>query len=213
MLRILITGCSSGLGRATSEMLSDRGHYVIGTARRMDALENLAVADRYLVDVTDEASISSTIRQCGPVDVLINNAGVNLVGPIELTPIAEVARLFDTNLLGALRMMQAVLPQMRARRGGQIVNISSLAGRRVRPLVGVYAATKSALEFVTDALRFEVGHLGIKVSIVSPGPIETNLDSHTTMIVTEEADYRSVYDRSFGPRWKIPRPVPVSDGA
>jgi len=179
MARALITGCSSGFGRATAVELKKRGHEVVATARRPETLADLDVDERLALDVTDDASVAAAVAAAGPVDVLVNNAGIGIGGPVELVPLAEVRRLFETNFFGALRMMQAVLPQMRARGVGTVVNLSSVSGRVAAPLSGLYAASKFALEAVSEALHFEAGHFGIRVVVIEPGYFKTNLsESH-----------------------------------
>lgn len=173
MARVLITGCSTGFGRATAIELTKRGHEVIATARRVETLEDLDVATKLALDVDDEGSVASAIAAAGQVDVLVNNAGFGLVGPIEAVPLDEVRRMFDTNVLGSARMIQAVLPQMRERGSGVVVNVASLAGRVAGPLGGYYAATKHALEAISECLHLEVGHFGIRVAIVEPGYFDT----------------------------------------
>jgi len=179
MARALITGCSSGFGRATAVELKKRGHEVVATARRPETLADLDVDARLALDVTDDASVAAAVAAAGDVDVLVNNAGIGIGGPVELVPLAEVRKLFETNFFGALRMMQAVLPGMRARRGGVVVNLSSVSGRVAAPLSGFYAASKFALEAVTEALHVEAGHFGIRVVAIEPGFFRTNIsESH-----------------------------------
>src|SRR5271166_5800223 len=113
MARVLITGCSSGFGRATAVELKKRGFEVVATARRPATLEDLDVDVRLALDVTDDASVAAAVSAAGVIDVLVNNAGIGVNGPVELVPLTEVRRLFETNFFGALRLMQAVLPQMR----------------------------------------------------------------------------------------------------
>jgi NAD(P)-dependent dehydrogenase (short-subunit alcohol dehydrogenase family) len=179
MGRVLITGCSSGIGRASAVELTRRGHEVIATARRQETLRDLDVTEKFALDVEDEASIDAVLGACGHVDVLVNNAGVGLSGPIEGVPLPDVRHIFDINLFGAVRMMQAVLPRMRqAGTGGVIVNVSSVSGRVAAPLAGYYAATKFALEAVSESLHYEVGHFGIRVAIIEPGVIATRFSSN-----------------------------------
>jgi len=175
MARVLITGCSSGFGRATAVELKKRGYEVVATARRPGALDDLDVDERLALDVTDDASVAAAVAAAGPLDVLVNNAGIGVGGPVELVPMAEVRRLFETNFFGALRMMQAVLPGMRARGAGTIVNVSSVSGKVSAPLSGFYAASKYALEAVSEALHIEVGHFGIRVVVIEPGFFKTNI--------------------------------------
>ena len=175
MARALVTGCSSGFGRATAAELSARGHEVVATARRPADLADLDVAERLALDVTDDASVAAALAAAGPLDVLVNNAGITVGGPVELVPLAEVRRLFETNFFGAVRMLQAVLPGMRARGGGVVVNVSSVSGRVAAPLSGFYAASKFALEAVSEALHVEAGHFGIRVVVIEPGYFATSL--------------------------------------
>jgi NADP-dependent 3-hydroxy acid dehydrogenase YdfG len=148
MSRVLITGCSSGFGRATAIELKKRGFDVVATARRPETLDDLDVDGRLALDVTDDASVAAAVRAAGDIDALVNNAGIGVSGPVELVPLGEVRRLFETNFFGVVRMIQAVLPQMRARRSGTIVNVSSVSGKVAAPLSGFYAASKFALEAV-----------------------------------------------------------------
>lgn len=172
-LRVLITGTSSGIGRAAVGLLSHRGHHVIATGRDTAALEGSPAAQVLQLDVTDSASVAAAIEAAGPIDVLVNNAGRGMRAPVELAAPQALRRLWETNVMGPVRTIQAVLPQMRERGAGRIVNISSVAGRRSMPLTGHYAATKHALEALTEALRIEVAPFGIGVALVEPGAVTT----------------------------------------
>jgi NAD(P)-dependent dehydrogenase (short-subunit alcohol dehydrogenase family) len=179
MARALITGCSTGFGRATVVELKKRGYEVVATARRPETIEDLDADAHLALDVTDDDSVALAVAAAGPVDVLVNNAGVGARGPVELVPLAEVRRVFETNTFGPLRMMQAVLPQMRARGAGTIVNVSSVSGKVAAPLSGFYAASKFALEAMSEALHVEGGHFGIRTIVIEPGYFTTNLsESH-----------------------------------
>lgn len=171
--RAIVTGCSSGIGRATALELTARGYEVIATARRPESIENLAVAQCLTLDVDSDESVAAVLASVGPVDVLVNNAGFGIEGSVEEVPLPEVRRAFETNFFGAARMIQAFLPAMRERGSGAIVNVTSVAGVVGTPLAGYYSATKFALEALSEALHFEVGHFGIKVLVVEPGSIET----------------------------------------
>jgi NAD(P)-dependent dehydrogenase (short-subunit alcohol dehydrogenase family) len=173
MARVLITGCSTGIGRATAVELAGRGHEVVATARRPETLQDLEVAERHALDVDDDASVQAAVAAAGPVDVLVNNAGWETAGPVEKSDLDEVRAMFETNLLGAARMIQAVLPAMRERGRGTIVNVSSVAGVVAGPLNGFYAASKHALEAMSESLHYEVGHFGIRVVIIEPGAFAT----------------------------------------
>lgn len=173
MSRILITGCSKGLGRATALELTRRGHQVIATSRKIESLASLPVAARLALDVRDAASVRRAAAEAGRVDVLVNNAGEIAVGPLESIPFEEIQKLYDVNVFGMLRTIQAFAPAMRERGSGTIVNVSSIVGRLALPLTGIYASTKWAIEGLSEALRIELGHFGVKVVVVEPGQIST----------------------------------------
>jgi NAD(P)-dependent dehydrogenase (short-subunit alcohol dehydrogenase family) len=176
---VLITGCSSGIGRATARRLAKRGWTVYASARRLESIAELeAVGCRILaLDVTDEDSMVAAVRTIeqthGAVGVLINNAGYSQSGAIESVPLEAVRRQFETNVFGLARLTQLVLPGMRDQRWGKIVNLGSMGGRLVFPGGGWYHATKHALEAISDALRFEVRGFGIDVILLEPGLITT----------------------------------------
>lgn len=189
MSRILITGCSTGFGRAAAVELTKRGHAVIATARRPETLEELDVDDRVALDVNDDASVAAAVTAARTIDVLVNNAGFGVVGPVEKTPIAEGRRGMETNFFGAVRMIQAVLPQMRQRGSGTIVNVSSVAGRVAPPLDGFYAGSKFALEGLSEALHYEVQHFGIRIRIVEPGVFETGFQDNVAKHGVDDPPY------------------------
>jgi short-subunit dehydrogenase len=176
---VLITGCSTGIGRATAMQLAKGGWPVYATARRLEAVADLAAAGCKVLalDVCDDASMQAAVRQVeaaeGAIGVLINNAGYGSEGPVEEVPIDEVRRQFETNVFGLLRLTQLALPGMRRQRWGKVVNLSSAGGRMVLPGGGVYHATKFALEALSDALRFEVRGFGVDVIVIQPGAIKT----------------------------------------
>jgi short-subunit dehydrogenase len=171
--RALITGCSTGIGRATAIELTERGYDVVATARRRETLDDLKVAQILDLDVDDEASIAAAVAAAGPIDVLVNNAGFGVEGSIETVPLDEVRRMFETNFFGAARMIQALVPAMRSRGSGAVVNVTSTAGIAAPPLGGYYSASKFALEALSEALHLEVGHFGVRVLVIEPGSIET----------------------------------------
>ena len=176
---VLITGCSSGIGRATALRLAGAGWTVYATARRPETLAELERAGcrTLALDVTDEDSMRAaveTVEQAeGAVGVLVNNAGYSQSGAVETVPMESVRRQFETNVFGVVRLTQLVLPAMRAQRWGKIVNLSSMGGRLTFPGGGYYHATKYALEALSDALRFEVAGFGIDVVLIEPGLIVT----------------------------------------
>jgi NADP-dependent 3-hydroxy acid dehydrogenase YdfG len=177
---VLITGCSSGIGYATAERLLSDGYKVYATARRPDAIADLAAkgATTLALDVTDEASMSAAVDHVthndGAVGVLVNNAGYSQSGAVESVGLDDIRRQFETNVFGLIRMCQLVLPGMRERGAGTIVNIGSMGGRLTFPGGGIYHATKYAVEAISDALRFEVRGFGVNVVLVEPGLIVTN---------------------------------------
>lgn len=177
---VLITGCSSGIGRAAALHLAERGCTVIATARRVDDLADLAAAGcRTLpLDVTDESSMRAAVDAIeashGRIDVLVNNAGYSQSGAVESVPLAKTRAQFETNVFGPLRLTQLVLPGMRRRRAGRVVNISSMGGRLVFPGGGVYHASKYAVEALSDALRYELRPFGVAVVLIEPGLIRTH---------------------------------------
>jgi NAD(P)-dependent dehydrogenase (short-subunit alcohol dehydrogenase family) len=176
---VLITGCSSGIGRATALRLGGAGWTVYASARRPESLQELAGAGMrtLALDVTDESSMRAAVEQvtqeCGAVGVLINNAGYSQSGAIETVPLDVARRQFETNVFGLVRLTQLVLPGMRAQRWGKIVNVGSMGGRITFPGGGHYHATKHALEAISDALRFEVRGFGVDVILLEPGLITT----------------------------------------
>src|SRR5262245_24960247 len=178
---VLISGASSGIGRATAELLAARGYRVCGGVRAPPTTRPLTGVELVPLDVRDEASAKACVdevrRRAGHIDVLVNNAGVNLVGAVEETSIGQAQALFDTNVIGVLRMMQAVLPDMRRQGAGLIVNIGSILGLIPAPFMGVYASTKHAVEGLSESLDHEVRAFGIRVVLIEPHYTRTNLDA------------------------------------
>jgi short-subunit dehydrogenase len=176
---VLITGCSSGIGRAAAISLNNAGFPVYATARNTDTLTDLA--DRGIhtlpLDVTDETSMTQAVATIedneGWIGVLINNAGYGLYGPVEQQPMTEIRRQFETNVFGPIRLIQLVLPGMRGRGRGRILNVSSMGGRATLPGGAFYHASKYAIEALSDALRMEVAQFGIDVILIEPGPVKT----------------------------------------
>src|SRR3954464_825656 len=188
---ILITGASSGIGRATALRLADEGHTVFAAARRLDRLAQLAHQTTGTVipvelDVRDPDSVRKAVEAVahvapGGLDVLINNAGYALTGPAETLATDDVRAQFETNVIGLFDVTRAFLPQMRARRSGRIVNISSLLGEISVPGSGIYGGTKHAVEALSDALRMELRQFGISVVVVQPGFTSTEIDLTSNM--------------------------------
>jgi NAD(P)-dependent dehydrogenase (short-subunit alcohol dehydrogenase family) len=176
---VLVTGCSSGIGAATAYALLRAGHTVYATARRPETLDTLKEAGAHplALDVTSEESMRAAVDEVvghhGRVGTLVNNAGYGEYGTVEETDLDKVRAMFETNVFGLARLIQLVLPSMRAARGGRIVNIGSMGGRITFPVGGYYHATKYAVEAISDALRNEVRPFGIQVVLVEPGLIRT----------------------------------------
>jgi NAD(P)-dependent dehydrogenase (short-subunit alcohol dehydrogenase family) len=183
MRTVIITGCSTGIGRATAARLGRRDDWTVyATARKPETLAELESAGcrTLALDVTDEASMVAAVdavkAESGRIDALVNNAGYSQSGASETLDVDEVRRQFETNVFGLLRLSQLVLPTMREQHDGRIVNISSMGGKLVFPGGGAYHATKFAVEAFSDAMRFEVAGFGVKVVIIEPGLITTNFD-------------------------------------
>jgi len=175
----LVTGASSGIGKATALELKELGYTVYGAARRVDRMQSLARSDiRVLaMDVTDDASmqagIDKIVAETGRIDVLVNNAGYGSYGAVEDVPMVEARAQFEVNVFGAVRLIQLALPHMRAQRSGRIINITSMGGKIHTPLGAWYHGTKFALEAISDCLRMEVAPFGIDVIVIEPGGIKT----------------------------------------
>jgi NAD(P)-dependent dehydrogenase (short-subunit alcohol dehydrogenase family) len=176
---VLLTGCSTGIGRAAAERLARAGMTVYASARRPESIEDLKGAGcrTLALDVTDEDSMRAAVEEVeraeGVVGALVNNAGYSQSGAVETVPLNDVRRQFETNVFGLLRMCQLVLPGMRREGRGRIVNISSMGGKLTFPGGGIYHGTKHAVEAFSDALRFEVRGFGVEVVVVEPGLIRT----------------------------------------
>ena len=198
---VLITGGSSGIGKSVGEFLSQKGFIVYGTSRNTGKIKNhpfkLVSLDVNATETISNA-VSEVIKNEGRLDILINNAGMGITGPIEETPTQEMRKVFDTNFFGAIDVMKAVIPQMRAQKSGLIINVTSIAGYMGLPFRGVYSATKGALEIATEAIRMEVKEFGIKVTNVAPGDFATNIASgryHTP--VFEKSPYKETYQSNL----------------
>lgn len=180
---VIITGVSSGIGRAAAEKFAALGCRAFGTVRNISKTVPLPGVELIEMDVRDDASvqrgIKSIIDHAGRIDVLVNSAGMNLIGAVEETTISEAASLFDTNVFGILRTAQAVLPQMRTQRHGRIVNISSVLGFLPAPYMGLYSASKHAVEGLSETLDHEVRQFGIRVTLVEPSYTKTNLEANS----------------------------------
>jgi len=188
-MRVLITGAGRAIGRATAEVLTARGHAVVATARDTALLSDLEVAQVLPLDVSDSSSVAECLAAAGELDAIVNNAGLNGGGPLEDYPLDQFQRVLEVNLLGPLRMAQAVAPSWRERGSGVLVNISSVQGKIGTPLEGAYAASKHALEALSETLHFELGHFGIRIVIVEPGYIAPGMkhdDEHVGLPIYAE---------------------------
>ncbi len=183
---VVITGASSGIGEATARLLSQKGFRVYAGVRNVDRTGATPNIQYGRLDVTDDASVVSFIdwvlSDAGRIDILINNAGVSLMGPLEVTAIDEAQALFDTNVFGPLRMIRAALPAMRKERGGLIVNIGSVLGFLPAPFMGLYASSKHAIEGLSESLDHEVRDHNIRVVLVQPSWTNTRLDTNTKQV-------------------------------
>jgi short-subunit dehydrogenase len=198
---ILITGASSGIGKSTAELLTQKGFIVYGTSRK-PKVEELDGYRMIALDVTQEDSIKEAIETIvnkeKRLDVLINNAGMGITGPVEDTPTSEMKKVFNTNFFGAIDVMKAVLPVMRKQGSGKIINVTSIAGYMGLPYRGIYSATKGALELTVEAIRMEVKEFGIEVTNVAPGDVATNIAAgryHTP--VFENSAYKEKYQANL----------------
>ncbi|EOX4079402.1 SDR family oxidoreductase [Vibrio alginolyticus] len=196
---IVITGASSGIGEAIARHFSDQGHALLLLARRVERLEALNLPNTLCekVDVTDKASFEAAIEKAealyGPVDALVNNAGVMLLGQIDTQEASEWKRMFDVNVIGLLNGIQSVLAPMKARNSGTIINISSIAGKKTFPDHAAYCGTKFAVHAISENVREEVASSNVRVTTIAPGAVETELLSHTT-----SQDIKDGYDA-----WKV----------
>jgi short-subunit dehydrogenase len=200
---IFITGASSGIGKAIGEFLHHKNFIVYGTSRNPDRIEK-SLFPLVKLDVRDTNSISLAVAEVlsktGRIDVVINNAGVGITGPLEEIPASEIKNNFETNLFGPIEVMKAVLPQMRIQKEGLIINITSIAGYMGLPYRSIYSASKGALELVTEALRMEVKEFGINITNVAPGDFATNIASgryHAPLVKD------SAYEKSYGNTLKM----------
>jgi len=226
----LVTGASSGMGRETAKRLAQKGLKVIVAARRLERLQELSSQHKHIIpkpvdlsnpeEVTAFCQYLSTLPE--PISVLINNAGYSIRGALEDVPPEAVRRVFQVNLFSLIQVTQACLPAMRRQRKGRIVNISSMVGKFPFPMSGVYAATKHALEAITDALRLEVAPFGIKVVAVRPGFVNTEFNEAATRITGDlmsrtDPDYRPLYEKAGASVGKlfvnatVPGPEAIAD--
>ena len=221
---VLITGCSSGIGRHLAQQLTQLGYSVVATARNVETLDDLSAALKLPLDVTQLDSVKDalahTLQQFGRIDVLVNNAGYTMLGALEEVSDEQTQQVFDVNVFGALRMIRAVVPHMRKQRSGRIINISSIAGKLSTPVNGTYSATKFALEALSDALYMELTPFGIQVVLVELGAIKTHFDDTAQtyardILLNIDSPYQALYKQSSqfaaGMRKDEPGPEVVSE--
>jgi NAD(P)-dependent dehydrogenase (short-subunit alcohol dehydrogenase family) len=195
---ILITGISSGFGKEAARLLAEKGHIVYGTVRR--SIEQTPSVNYLTMDLTDTASIKNAVsvilEKEGRIDVLINNAGMHIGGPVETSPLENIKLQMDTNFMGTVSLTREVLPLMRKQGGGLIINFSSIGGLMGLPFQGYYSAAKFALEGFSEALRMEVNQFNIKVVLINPGDFHTNntANRRNYLAPTSSAD---VYHKQF----------------
>ena len=199
---VLITGASSGIGKAIAEFLHRKGFIVFGTSRNPQGKGS--VFPLVALDVTRpetiKAAVSEVISEAGKIDILINNAGVGITGPIEETPDEEIKKAFDTNYFGPINVIKAVLPEMRENNSGLIINVTSIAGYMGLPYRGIYSASKGALELTTEAFRMELKDFNIKMTNIAPGDFATNIAAgryHAPVIPG------SPYEKAYGNTLKL----------
>ncbi len=195
---VFITGASSGIGKSIGEFLLQKGFVVYGTSRNPENYSNSKIS-LVALDVRNSESIHKAIHEVldkeGKIDVVINNAGVGITGPLEEIPLEEIKNNFETNLFGPIEVMKAVLPSMRNQKSGLIINITSIAGYMGLPFRSVYSASKGALELITEGIRMEVKPFGIHITNVAPGDFATNIASgryHAPLIKG------SAYENTYG---------------
>src|SRR5262245_19476821 len=201
-LRVLITGAARGMGMATAQALANRGHSVIATD--VSALSELEGTQTHVLDVTNDDSVARCLKEVGPLDAIVNNAGIFGLGPVEGYPLDRFRQMFETNTLGALRLIQAVLPAWRKRGSGVIVNVSSINGRVSSPLRAAYSAFKFALEALTESLHLVVRHFGIRSVLIEPGNIDTGIKASQPH--QGPADYAGLWEQSAGVDTKMTGP-------
>ena len=218
---VLITGASSGIGRATAELMLQRGWQVAATARDLATLRSWPTqpgSEVFQLDVTDEASIAAAVAavvsRFGGIDVLVNNAGYGVFGALEGASIEQIELQFRTNVLGSIAMIRHVMPVMRSRRSGTIINVSSIGGRTAAPFASLYHASKYAIEGLSESLRFEASLHGIRVKLVEPGHFKTGFISRSMVLTRHDAydtELRNYIEWVYAEDKKAPTPEPVAE--
>jgi NAD(P)-dependent dehydrogenase (short-subunit alcohol dehydrogenase family) len=205
--RVLITGAARGIGMATAHVLANRGHSVVATdlsAPDISTLSGFEGIQTHVLDVTSDDSVARCLQEVGPLDAIVNNAAMFGGGPVEGYPLHRFRQTFETNTLGPLRVIQAVLPAWRKRGSGVIVNVSSINGRVSSPLRAAYSASKFALEALTESLHYEVGHFGIRSVLIEPGYTATGIKPSEPH--QGPADYAGLWEQAAGADTKMTGP-------
>lgn len=198
---VLITGGSSGIGKTVGNYLQTKGYKVYGSSRSpQNVTDN--VFPLVAIDVRNSQTIQQAVQEIiekeGRIDVLINNAGVGITGPVEEIPLEEIQNNFHTNVFGPIEMMKAVLPFMRSQKSGLIINVTSIAGYMGLPYRGIYSASKGALELITESIRMEVKPFNIKITNVAPGDFATDIASRRFHApVLEHSPYKEIYSQQL----------------
>ena len=210
---ILITGASSGIGKSTAKLFQAKGWNVVATMRSPENEEELSQLDNVLVtwlDVQDSASIKTSIdlaiKRFGKIDVLLNNAGYGAYGPLEATPMENVRRQFDVNVIGLLEVSKGILPHFRQNQSGLLINISSIGGKMTFPLGSLYHGTKFAVEGISEALSYELEQIGCQIKIVEPGMVNTDFAGRSFDFNNDESmsEYQPIIGKLFGAFESIP---------
>jgi NAD(P)-dependent dehydrogenase (short-subunit alcohol dehydrogenase family) len=197
MSTVLVTGASRGIGRAIGQEFARRGHRVVATARDPRSLADLDVSQRLALDVTDDASVTAAFAAAGDVDVVVVNPAEIFYAAVEAIPLTELQRLFNLNTVGAIRVAQAALPQMRARGDGKLLFMSSVVGRIVLPPGAAYASTKWALEALVESLAIEVAPFGVQAALLQPGPVSSGALDDVTAYTLPADPYAKLLNRSL----------------
>jgi len=215
---VLITGSSSGIGQVTADLFARRGWNVAATSRSVEAIQTRDNVRAFHLDVTNESSVraavAAAVKEFGTIDVLVNNAGYGLFGPLEGASAEQIETLFRTNVLGVVCVTNCVLPVMREKRSGTIVNVSSVAGRTATAFMAGYHATKFAIEGLSESLRYELSLHGIRVKLVEPAHFKTDFLTRSLQ-TTQHPAYAKAFDNFMGyvhkEDDKAPGPGPVAE--
>jgi NADP-dependent 3-hydroxy acid dehydrogenase YdfG len=199
---VLITGCSTGIGRELSGVLTNKGYTVVATARNIESIDDLQASLKLALDVTKKESIQAAVKEVisrfHKIDILVNNAGYAIRGALEEISEESIKRMFDVNVFGLTNMIKAVVPEMRKKHSGKIINIGSISGKFSQPVNGAYCASKYAIEALSDALHIELYSHNIQVTVIEPGPVQTNFlktasDNSYALMANPDTCYANLY--------------------